>query len=345
MKKLYILFFIFLIIAFSLTLGCLRKPASLGSDCDIRVLADSTIWKSAEAPLREIFEKVEYTPQREVVFNILKGEPDNYKRFKNLIFLSTLDATDKISQSVNSSLSENALAEVKSGNIIFVQKTQWAQDQIIMFLIGKDLPTLLTRIDEQQSEIFFQFNDHWNKFHEKILFGYKEQVDIEKHLLNTYGWSIRVPIDYKLEKQSAKDRFVMFRRNIPPRWFAVYWMDAADPNIITKDWCIQHRNEIGKTFYNNEVVEEKWEEVKSEEVIFQNRRALKLKGLWKTPDDSPDPAGGPFRMYCFYDEPMERIYFIDFHLFSPSLKKRKLHYLRQMEILANTFKTKLENHM
>lgn len=342
MKKLFSAFFIGLILVITLMPGCSRKSVPLGGDYEIRVLADSTIWNQAEPQLREIFEKAEYTPQRELVFTVLQGDPENYKRFKNLIFLSTLDASDKISKSVNSSLSENARTQVDNGNIIFVQKNQWAQDQVIMFLIGKDMPGLLSRMEEQQSEIFFQFDDYWNKHHEKILFGYNEQVDVEKHLRDTYGWSIRVPIDYKLEKQSAKDRFVMFHRTIPPRWFSVYWMEATDPNIITKDWCIEQRNLIGEKFYDNEVIEQKWEEVKSVEVIFQNRRALKIKGLWKTPDDSPDPAGGPFRMYCFFDEPTERIYFIDFHLFSPSLKKQKLHYLRQMEILAHTFKTKLD---
>lgn len=342
MNKYHIISLIALIALFSILPGCSRKPVPLGSDYDIRVLADSTIWKEAEAPLRSIFEKVEYTPQKELVFTIIKGDLENYKRFKNLIFLSTLDAEDKISKSINSSLSESARAEIESGNIIFVKKDQWAQNQIIMFLVGKDLPTLLSRIEEQQSEIFFQFDNHWDEYHKKILYGYKEQVNVEKHLLNTYGWSIRVPIDYKLEVQSARDRFVMFLRKIPPRWFSVYWMDATDPNIITKEWCIEQRNKIGEIFYDGEIVEEKWEPVKSEEVIFQNRRALKLKGLWKTPDDSPDAAGGPFRMYCFFDEPTERIYFIDFHLFSPSLKKQKLHYLRQMEIMAGTFKTKLD---
>jgi len=47
-------------------------------------------------------------------------------------------------------------------------------------------------------------------------------------------------------------------------------------------------------------------------------------------------------MYCFFDEAQERIYFIDMHMFAPDLKKKKMHYLRQMDILANTFKTNLE---
>jgi len=323
--------------------GCSRKPTALGSDSEIHVLADSTLWNQAEGQLRAIFEKVEYTPQKELVFTILKGDPSNYKRFKNLIVLSTLESADEISRSVNSNLAANALAQVNAGNIIFVQKENWARDQMIMFLIGKNINTLLARIDDQQAEIFHQFDKHWNSIHENILYEQQEQVDVEKHLAATYGWSIRVPLDYKLETQSAGDRFVMFHRPLPPRWFAVYWVDEADSTLITRDWCIRQRNRIGEKFYDREVVEERWDDVQSEEVMFLNRRALKLKGLWKTPDDATDSAGGPFRLYCFYNEKQKRIYFIDFHLFSPGLQRLKLHYLRQMEIIANTFRAQLED--
>lgn len=322
--------------------NCYQSKNPLGVDHEIRVVADSTIWQQAEPVLSAIFEKVEYTPQPEKIYKIVKADLNNFKRFKNIIFLSTLDAQDEISKSINSNLSEDAQKKVAAGSIIFVKRNEWANYQMIMFLIGKNLPTLLTGMDEQQSEIFFQFDNYWNEFHKNILYHYKEKKDIAQHLLKNYGWTIRVPNDFVLETQSAKDRFVMFHRKIPFRWLSIYWVEATDPTIITKAWCIARRNEMGQNFYQGESLEEKYEEVHVEELIFLNRRALKLKGLWKNADDAVDPAGGPFRLYCFFDEPTERIYFIDMHLFSPELKNRKLHYFRQMEIIANTFKTNLE---
>ena len=344
MRKLhYIPFVLILVLSIVIiTTGCFRAKNPLGADHEIRVVADSTLWQQSESILKDVFEKVEYTPQPEKVFNIIRADLNNFKRFKNIIFLSTLDAGDDISTNINSNLSEEAKRKVESGNIIFVKKNEWVNYQIIMFLIGTDLPSLLNKIDEQRAEIFFQFEDYWKKFYEEILYEHREYIDVEKHLLKNYGWMIRVPSDFRLEVQSAKDRFVMFNRKIPLRWLSIFWVEAIDPNIITKEWCIAKRNEIGKKFYDGEVVEQQYEQVKAEETIFLNRRALKLKGLWKNADDKADPAGGPFRLYCFFDEPTERIYFIDMHLFYPGFKKRKLHYLRQMEIIANTFKTNLE---
>lgn len=319
--------------------GCTQKSVPLGDDNAIKVTADSTIWLELEPVLRQIFEKVVYTPQPERVFKIEKGDLDNIKRFKNIIFLSTLDAQDEVSRSINASLTEESKQRVEAGSIIFVKKEQWARDQLVMFLISNDLPSLVSKVSQFQDDILFQFDDHWNKIHHEILFQSREQFNVEQHLLRTYGWMVRVPLDFKLETQSAKDRFVLFFRQVPLRWLSVFWVEATDPTIITKEWCIAKRNEIGKKYFENDLVEEQFEPVKTEELIFLGRQTLKLTGLWKNDEKV---AGGPFRMYCFFDEPTERIYFIDMHVFSPSLKKGKLHYLRQMDIIASTFKTNLE---
>lgn len=338
-KKFFFTFFIIsTITALILISGC-TKPRPYGGDYEIRVLADSVIWNETEGIIRQTFERVEPTPQPEKLFTVIKQEPKTYKRYKNLLFLSTLEANDELSQIVNSSLSEAALAKVKEGEIMFTQEAVWAQHQKIAFLIAPDIPTLKNEIENRKEDIFFQFDNYWREFHKNILFSMNEQIDVEKHLLRNYGWMINIPIDYKLETQSAKDRFVMFHRKVPLRWVSVFWEEATDPSVISKEYCIKKRNQWADSFYENEIVDEKFEPVVAEEVYFLNRRALKLRGLWGNTEKS---AGGPFRMYCFFDEAQERIYFIDMHLFAPDLKKKKMHYLRQMDILANTFKTNLE---
>ncbi|HEX9972169.1 MAG TPA: DUF4837 family protein, partial [bacterium] len=283
MKKLLflILFIASFIAILVLVMSCSRRSFPLGEDNAIKVAADSTIWKELEPALRQIFEKIEETPQPEKAFKIARGDVDNIKRFKNIIFLSTLDAQDPISSSINSSLTDESRKRVAAGSIVFVKKEQWAKNQIIMFLVANDLPSLVAKVDELQAEIFFQFDDYWKKVHHKILYQSREQFKIEEHLLKTYGWMIRVPLDYKLVIQSAKDRFVQFHRPVPLRWLSIFWIEATDPTIISKEWCIAKRNEIGKRFFENEQVEEHHKPVLTEEIIFLNRPTLKLKGLWK----------------------------------------------------------------
>lgn len=319
--------------------GCRNTVSPLGPVYDIHVVADSAIWQQSAPLLKEIFEKVEYNPQPEKVFQLFPADVNNYKRYKNIILLSTLDAKDKISENINTSLDGEIKRNIAAGNFIFFSKNKWTDPQIVIFLIAPDLTMLKKEIEDKRTEIFSQFDDYWSKAQEDYLFKYKEQVAVEKHLLNTYGWTIRVPADYKFEIQSAGDRFVMFSRQFPSRWLAIYWTDASDSSIITKDWCIAKRNEIGTKFYEKEFVEQKYQDVLSENTIFLNRHALYLKGLWK---DDEKVAGGPFRLYCFFDKATERIYFIDIHVFAPERSLKKIRYLKQMDIIAKTFKTNLE---
>jgi len=337
MKK--ILYFMLSIWLMALLLSTCTKSRPLGGDYEIRVLADSSIWNGTKKILSQTFEQVEYTPLPEKLFTLIKQEPNKYKKFKNILFLSTLDARDELSKSINSNLSEQARAKVEQGEIMFIKRNIWAQNQQIMFLIGADKADLANKISAQQDRILFQFEDYWRAFHKDILYSRREQKDVESHLLKNYGWMIRVPIDYRLEFQSARDRLVLFHRKMPLRWISIFWEEATDPNLITKKFCIQKRNFWSSSFFAGDSVDEKFEPVQTEEVNFLNRRALKLKGLW---GNSRQVAGGPFRLYCFFDEPTERIYFIDMHMFQPNPKKSKMHYLRQMDIVAHTFKTNLE---
>ncbi|NOZ62744.1 MAG: DUF4837 family protein [Calditrichaeota bacterium] len=338
MKALRIILSLAVIAGVFYLLGC-GKPVPLGGDYEIHVLADSTIWKSAESILRTTFERTEYNPQPEKWYTLVKQDPHNYKRYKNLLFLSTLDSQDELSQAINNSLSPQALEKVKQGEFMFASTDAYAQNQKVLYLIAPDLQTLKQKLAENSNEIFEQFESYWQDFHKKILYSMKEQKDVEKHLLQTYGWMVRLPVDYRMVVQSARDRFVMFHRKLPLRWISVFWEEATDPSVITKEYCVEKRNQWAKSFYEKEHVDEKFQPVVTEEVNFLERRALLLKGLWSNDEKV---AGGPFWMYCFFDEKTERIYFIDMHIFAPDLKRSKMHYLRQMNIIAHTFKTNLE---
>jgi hypothetical protein len=48
--------------------------------------------------------------------------------------------------------------------------------------------------------------------------------------------------------------------------------------------------------------------------------------------------GGPFVMYTFYDQATGRIYMIDGMVFAPGFDKRE--FLRQLEVIAHTFRTR-----
>jgi hypothetical protein len=51
----------------------------------------------------------------------------------------------------------------------------------------------------------------------------------------------------------------------------------------------------------------------------------------------PVGGGGPFVNYTFYDQTTDRVYMLDGSVFAPD--NDKLDLLRQMEVMARTFRT------
>ena len=203
MKHQYFKYSLILLLILSFFSQCTRKRPGWGTYAEIRVLADSTLWVDTEPLLREIFEKPIITPQKETVFSIIKGDIDNFKRFKNLIFLSTLDGKGTVTDLVNQNLSPEAKQKVTEGNYVFLKKESWASNQMIMFLVSQNAETLIDKITTNKDYLFNLFNDYWNETQKHLMFRRYEQTEIEQYLLEKYGWMVKVQYDYDIFIENA----------------------------------------------------------------------------------------------------------------------------------------------
>jgi len=103
--------------------------------------------------------------------------------------------------------------------------------------------------------------------------------------------------------------------------------------VITPKWVINKRNELGISLFDSVRVNAEY--VKSERTKIREWVALKLTGLYEKIDES---LGGPFVSFTFYDEESSRIYMLDGAVFAPG--EDKLQFLRTLELMARSFKTK-----
>jgi len=339
MKKQIIYFLIILSASIITVSQCKRTLTGWGDDANIQVLADSTHWIATESILRSTFEKPIVTPQDETIFTLIKGDVTKFKRFKNILFVGTLDGEGEISTIIKNSLSSEAKQKVLEGEYVFIQKEKWATSQLIMFLIATDINQLQQKIAENKYSIFNLYDSYWNEVVTKQMFIKGEQFDVEKYLLNTYAWMVKVQYEYEIFIENKKNNFVMLRRQLPERWFFIHWIEDANPDTLTKEWCIKTRDMLGNKFYEGDQLEQKFVQPKCEEVDFLGRRAYRIEGLWRNDEKR---AGGPVINYSFYDEKSRRIYMLDYAIFSPRQQETKRRYLRQAEIFLKTFKTKYD---
>jgi hypothetical protein len=323
--------------------SCERKPQTLGSFDKIIILCETNLWSEIELELKKALQVEIITPQPEYIFNLLQREPDNLsdlKRYRNLLLVGTLETPGPTKKLFDKMLTEKARNSILSGeNAIFQKPNVWSKDQLLGVVVAKDVENLKMNIAKEQERIFDMFDMHTKEVVTQSMYSGHEKTDIQNQILANHGWSVRIQHDYYCAIDSAKARFVWLRRLGPQRWFSVYYEQVDDPTILSKEWMIETRNRNTKQFYKGDVIVQNDEiNVTEKTVNFNDRFAIQLNGIW---ENNELMLGGPFRSFGFYNKSDERLYLVDIAVFAPG--ERKFQYIRQLESMAFTFKTRDEN--
>lgn len=322
----------------ALTLGCFRKPASSGSETDLFVFADSTTWTNLEPTLRDVFERTIETPQPEKVFELIWLPPEKrsqYSTRKNLMYIGVLDEEGAMADQVRRMLSPEVRNLVEDGEkFVFTKEEPWARGQVLLVLASPTREQLQQHLQQNKDFVYNLLKTKLLEDTKEQMFAQLEQKDIEKKLLEKYGWMVRVQHDYIINVERPQDRFVMLRRSLPDRerWLFVHWIENGDPEGINPQWAMRTRNRLTEKFYHGDTINEAYTTAQYQN--FLGRSALVLEGLW---ENEARVVGGPFRNYSFYDVPSDRIYMIDIAVFYPGGEKEP--FLRQLDIMAHTFRT------
>lgn len=314
-----------------------RKKLSLGAETEIAVIADSSTWASFQPLLEEVFEKEVLTPQPEKLLTLSWSPPEMLSeriRQKNLLILGTLDNRKGTSKIIRDALGSTLIEKVKSGDIYLVTvNDQFARDQKFMILTSWDEGQLKRKIEENSYQLADIFNDAANERTIKRVLGKRSQTRLSDKLLEANGYTFSIPIDYKIILNDKESKILWLASHGTRRWFLVYWEDVDDVPVITPEWVINKRNELGISLFDSVRVNADF--VKSERTKIGEWVALKLTGLYEKIDES---LGGPFVSFTFYDEASSRIYMLDGAVFAPG--EDKIQFLRTLELMARSFKTK-----
>lgn len=183
------------------------------------------------------------------------------------------------------------------------------------------------------------------------MFEKGRQPDIERQLMDKHGFAVNVQHDYFTAIDTTN--FVWLRRVINSqswRSLFVYYEDDFSPADLTPEWVFATRDSLSREWIqgnlNGFVAIDYRRELNSENIDFLGRFAYETRGLWHMIgyDDEGNSIeygmGGPFVNYAFYDQETGRVYMIDGMIFAPNYDKRE--FLRQMEVIAHTFRTQEE---
>ena len=336
--------------------GADYRPQAIGPEGEVIVVMDSARWQGpvGEALRQELGAYIATLPNPEEAFDVTLATITSQDRFdwiktrRNIVFAAPLSDSTTEAQFLQNLLSEEAKESIASGSTAAVvpRRDVWRRRQQVVYLTAQTPEALVRAIREDGARLRGVFNDITRERVGREMFDKGRQFDIEETLLEKHGFAVNAQHDYAIAVDTTN--FVWLRRILSDTWRSlfIYYEDDADPTQLSPAWILQKRDSLAQEYLQGEVAG--WSAIDLrrpldvDTLAFQDRFAIEMRGLWQMIDVVDGDTiqlggGGPFLSYAFYDEPTRRLYLIDGMVFAPNYPKRE--FLRQMEIIAHTFRT------
>lgn len=313
-----------------------KKPMSWGHRQTIYVFADDSVWKYAEAPLRKNLERDYFTTENETFFEIKRiqfKQLEQFYRFNNLIFFCDLESYGNVSEYVKSIMGETVTEQVNEEfGEIYPQHNLWANDQLTLFLVGKDEESLLRMNILQSEELFNQFR---LKLAARLIRKTYAIGTLPMTGFKALPWQMKIPKNYVIYKNDTEGNFLSLLargKEKPDRYISVYYEKMAE-NKVNRDWLMEKRAELAWKYYDEDTFKDK--DVKTEFFTIAGIKGWKLSGKWQ---NMKYAVGGAFQSYAFFDEEHSIAYLLDNSVYFP--EGYKLATLIELEEISKTIKLK-----
>jgi hypothetical protein len=343
------------------------RPHAVGPEGEVTVVIDSTRWNGdvGDAVRTHVGPYVETLPVSERYFRFRQFSLNEavfgeIKKRKNVVIIAPLSDSTNEANFLRRRLSDDARQAVMDGQIAVVSKPDlWRRSQRVYFITARSADDLVNALEQRGESVRRTFKRITLDRMEQEMFEKARQQNLEDSLMQGHGFAVNMQHDYQIALEETTDStgFVWLRRVLTDTWrnFFVYYIDDASPSRISPEWVSTTRDSLTRKYVRGNVAGfmriDYRRPLTSQQTSFKDRYAYEMRGLWHmvAHKDSLNVnptnrtflemgGGGPFLTYTFYDQASDRLYMVDGAVFAPGYDK--LPFIRQMEVIAKTFRTR-----
>lgn len=340
-------------------------PNATGREYELVVVTDSLLHDDdpLKRNLRRVFGRpFPGLPQSEPWFRLNFIQADNlnnyFKRHKSMMMVDTGGASGAISDLMEQLFGSTRMEMARTDTTLFFSSARdvWAQPQRVAFLFAPGRNRLIEQLRQRDSSIVYNFHGNELRHLKRIIYRTEEQKSVEQQMQRRLGYSVRVPINYRLDNyfdvESAKARFVRQLQALGLQAYArlrsetretsnnilFYTQPYRSQKQLSQDSILRLRSLVGKAFVPLDaegsymVTERKDFRPETHTTTFKGRYTRVTRGLWEAEGDF---MGGPFLHYAILDEARQRIIHIDGFVYAAGVNKKP--FMTRMEVILNTF--------
>jgi len=340
------------------------RPRAIGKEGEVTVVMDSSLWTG---PVGDAFRNtvtpwMETLPQPERHFEIRHLELSNERAYESIQDLKNVVIAAPLSDSTNEAnflrrrLSKDARQAILDGQSAIVDKPNlWRRSQRVFFVTAATPEALANVIETEGTAMKQSFEEVTLERMKRDMYDDARQYALEDSLMNRHNFAVNVQHDFQIavDTTTATDGFVWLRRILAQtrREFFVYYKENASPSQLTPEWVYTTHDSLTRKHFRGNVrgfVRIDYRRtLETNQATVLDRYGYQTRGLWHFVMPAEEDGefmglagGGPFLAYAFYDRPSDRLYLVHGSVFAPDFDK--LRFIRQMEVMANTFRTKSE---
>lgn len=341
------------------------RSRATGKEGEVTVVMDSSHWTGSvgAAFRRTVTPWVETLPQPERYFEIRHLELSSERTYesiqdlKNVVIAAPLSDTTNEADFLRRRLSENARKAIRNGQTAVVGKPNlWHRSQRVFFVTAADSAGLADVLSQKGKSIKSTLKEVTLQRMKREMYDDARQYALEDTLMRRHGFAVNVQHDFQIaiDTTTASSGFVWLRRILPQtrREFFVYYQENATPDQITPEWIYATHDSLTRRYLRGNVagfvrIDDR-RPLHTKQTSVLDRYGYETRGLWhmvKPADGAGGEfigvgGGGPFLAYTFYDQATDRMYLLHGSVFAPGFDK--LQFLRQMEVMASTFRVRSE---
>jgi hypothetical protein len=322
-------------------------PKATGKPGEVVLIVDSLQWNGAlGTELKKIFRaEVPGLPQDEPMFTVIRAHPAKnlhlLTQLKTLVYVFTLDQKSKGTRNLTKSLSPETIKRIQTDTSFYLStvKDEYARGQEVMYLFGDTEENLIKHLSKNRKQLI----DHFNKLERERLASklFSSTAGITSTLRKEQNIDIKIPATYRLANK--KNNFVWARQIFADQDKDIFitWKPYESEYQLLPDSVMAWRDAIAKDNLFEDpknpisylVIEKEDAPVYAQQVNFNNKFAMEIRGLWRT---NHRTMGGPFLGYALTDESRGLIYYIEGFAYAPGKDKREL--MRELETILWSFK-------
>ncbi len=340
--------------------GCKEpvKEQAVGNPDEIVIYAaNKESEKFKDEFIGRLEQKWTYSNHEEKVFDVIwidggtkegkeKFHKEGYCNRKNVILLGSLLSRTDVETTIKKKLPKENLPKAFQGETyIFQIGDLWALNQHSIIIAANSKDALeYEAVMPNAEKIRKMYTDSLNTIVESYLFENEVTEQFMPEIKQKYGWFVRLPVqfDKKGEKEFRKGKagVVWFEKRVggtsPHLKLAVYWEDVADMDVDKTYWFKTRDKIFGEIYEGDKIDMTEGVEPQVSKSLYLDRKGLRIQGTWL---DDENNVGGPYRAYALWSPEDQRMYYIDFAVYGPEVKKKEK-YMREFEIMFKTFLTK-----